>query len=206
MVSMGRDDFVVNSQQDVPEVLNYLLDNFCGISVLIKVVIRSRITCTNCLQSDDREDIHMILKLNVAGNVNSAFNNYLNEEVLLNRECPVCLSKQNASLEKRVVVAGKYVIIHLKRYLLNDGGWVKDSVSEQLCFSVDLDDEVQCRKSYHLEASICHSGTLAAGHYTAHVLHKRDSQWLLCNDKAVLPIQSSEIDNEHSYVLFYELS
>ena len=61
MVSMGRDDFVVNSQQDVPEVLNYLLDNFCGISVLfqdqIKVVIRNRITCTNCLQSDDREDI-----------------------------------------------------------------------------------------------------------------------------------------------------
>ena len=215
MVSMGRDDFVVNSQQDVPEVLNYLLDNFCGISVLsqdqIKVVIRNRITCTNCLQSDDREDIHMILKLNVAGNVNSAFNNYLNEEVLLNRECPVCLSKQNASLEKRVVVAGKYVIIHLKRYLLNDGGWVKDMslvncVSEQLSFSVDLDDEVQCRKSYHLVASICHSGTLAAGHYTAHVLHKQDSQWLLCNDKAVLPIQSSEIDNKHSYVLFYKLS
>ena len=48
MVSMGRDDFVVNSQQDVPEVLNYLLYNFCGISVLsqeqIKVVIRHRIT------------------------------------------------------------------------------------------------------------------------------------------------------------------
>ena len=62
-------------------------------------------------------------------------------------------------------------------------------VSEQLSFSVDLDDEVQCRKSYHLVASICHSGTLAAGHYTAHVLHKQDSQWLLCNDKAVLPIQ-----------------
>ena len=34
----------------------------------------------------------MILKLNVAGNVNSAFNNFLNEEVILNRECPVCLS------------------------------------------------------------------------------------------------------------------
>ena len=74
MVSMGK-----------AEVLNYLLDNFCGISVLsqdqLKVVIR--ITCTNCLQSDDQEDIHMILKLNVAGNVNSEFNNYLNEEVIL---------------------------------------------------------------------------------------------------------------------------
>ena len=184
-------DFVVNSQQDVPEVLSYILDNFCGMSVLaqdqIKIVIRNKITCTNCLQSDDQEDIHMIVKLNVAGNVNDAFNNFLNEEVIFNRDCPVCLSKHNASLEKRVVVAGKYLIINLKRYLLNDGGWVKDMslvkcVMGQLSFSVDLDDDVQCRKSYHLVASICHSGTLAAGHYTAHILHKQDSQWLLCND------------------------
>ena len=215
MVSNERGDFVVNSQQDVPEVLNYILDNFCGISVLaqdqIRVVIRKRITCMNCLQSDDREDVHMIVKLNVAKNVNAAFDNFLNEEVILDRECPVCFSKHNASLEKRVVVAGKYLIIQLKRYLLNDGGWVKDMslvncVMDQLSFCVDLDDEVQCLKSYHLVASICHSGTLAAGHYTAHVLHKQDSQWLLCNDKAVLPIQSSEVDNKYSYVLFYELS
>ena len=132
----------MNSQQDAPEVLNWLLDNFCS-SVLaqdqIKVVIRNSITCMKCLQSDDREDIHMIVKLNVAGNVNAAFNNFLNEEVILNRECPVCLSRHNASLEKRVVVAGKYVIIQLKRYLLNDGDWVKDMslvncVVEQLSF------------------------------------------------------------------------
>ena len=44
---------------------------------------------------------------------------------------------------------------------------------------------------------------LAAGHYTAHVSHKQDSQWLLCNDKAVLPIHSSEVDNKRSYVLFF---
>ena len=41
----------------------------------------------------------MILKLNVAGNVNSAFNNFLNEEVILNRECPVCLSKRLSGKE-----------------------------------------------------------------------------------------------------------
>ena len=80
MVSMERGDFVVNSQQDVPGVLNYIFDSFCGISVLgqdqIRVVIRKRITCTNCLQSYDREDIHMIVKLNVAENVNTAFDNF----------------------------------------------------------------------------------------------------------------------------------
>ena len=118
----------------------------------------------------------MVLKLNVAGDGNAAFNNFFNEEVILNRECPVCLSKHNASLEKRLVVTGK---LFTKSYLLNDGGWVKDMslvncVMEHLSFSVELDDEVQCRTSYHLVASICHSGTLA-GHYTAHVLHKQDS-------------------------------
>ena len=30
----------------------------------------------------------MILKLNVAGNVNSAFNNFLNEEVIVQSACP----------------------------------------------------------------------------------------------------------------------
>ena len=71
----------------------------------------------------------MIVKLNVPGNANSAFGNFLNEEVILDRECPVCLSKRNASLEKRVVAAGKYLIVHLKRYLLDDGGWVNMTLS-----------------------------------------------------------------------------
>ena len=34
MVNMERGDFVANSQQDVPKVLNYILDNFCGVYVL----------------------------------------------------------------------------------------------------------------------------------------------------------------------------
>ena len=52
------------------------------------VPVSERVTCMNCLQSDDKEDIHMIVKLNVAKNVNTAFDNFLNEEVILYRECP----------------------------------------------------------------------------------------------------------------------
>ena len=48
-------------------------------------------------------------------NKHCTFYNFLNEEVILDRECPVCFSKHNASLEKRVVVAGKYLIIQLKK-------------------------------------------------------------------------------------------
>ena len=59
---------------------------------------------------------------------------FLNEEVIFNRDCPVCLSKHNTSLEKRVVVAGKYLIINLKRYLLNDGGWMKEYESGEMCY------------------------------------------------------------------------
>ena len=48
--------------------------------------------------------------------VNSAFGNFLNEEVILDRECPVCLSKHNAYLKKRVVVAGKYLVVNSYQY------------------------------------------------------------------------------------------
>ena len=40
MVSMERGDFVVNSQQDVPGVLNYVLDNFVVSLFLLKTKLR----------------------------------------------------------------------------------------------------------------------------------------------------------------------
>ena len=149
-------------------------------------------------------------ELNVAVDVNTAFDTFLKEEVIFDHECSACLHKQ-ASVEKRVVVTGKYIIVQMKRFLLYDGGWVKDvnlvkCVGDQLSLSVGMDDEVRFPKAYHLVASICHSGTLAAGHYTAHILHKGDDQWLLCNDKAVIPINSLQVDSKYNYVLFYELS
>ena len=125
-------------------------------------------------------------------------------------DCPVCLSKQSASLEKRIVASGQYLILHLKRYRRNCNVFVKDDklveCLNDLILPVREDDEIQCRRSYRLIASICHSGTLAAGHYTAHVLHKDDNQWLLCNDKALIPINSSQLNGKYCYVLFYELS
>ena len=32
----------------------------------------------------------------------------------MDRDCPVCRSKHNASLEKKIAVAGRYLIIHKK--------------------------------------------------------------------------------------------
>ena len=88
----------------------------------------------------------MIVQLNVAGDVNTAFNSFLREEIL-DHECLSCSHKQ-ASMEKKVVVTGKYIIVQLKRYLLNDGGWVKDvnlvkCVGDQLSLLVGMDNEVR---------------------------------------------------------------
>ena len=58
---MERGDFVVNSQQDVPEVLNYILDNFCGISILAQDQIGSYKEKKYMHELHNREDIHMIM-------------------------------------------------------------------------------------------------------------------------------------------------
>ena len=94
--------------------------------------------------------------------------------------------------------------------MLNGDSWVKnDKVVDclsKLTLPLKVDDEVVIKKSYHLSASICHSGTRVAGHYTAHVLHKQHNKWLLCNDKAVIPVPSSKVNGKYCYVLFYEVS
>ena len=187
---------------------------FCIKSVLshdqIKVVIRKTITCNNCHESHYIEEYQNLLKVNVVKDPSCAINDLLVEEVMEDLDCPVCSSKQSASLERRIMASGQYLIVHLKRYEFNDGRLVKDHKIVEclngLILPLKMDEEINCTKSYHLIASICHSGTLAAGHYTAHVLQKDNNQWLLCNDKAVIPINSSQVNNKFCYVLFYELS
>ena len=92
--------------------------------------------------------MHRILKVNMAVNVNLVINKLLAEEEILDRYCGVCEASHNASQEKRVAVSGRYLIVQLKRFRLNEGNWIKDlslvrCADEQLSFSVDLDDEIQ---------------------------------------------------------------
>ena len=51
---------------------------------------------------------------------------------------------------------------------------------------------------------IVHSGNLVSGHYTAIIKDFKTGAYLNFNDRAVKFCSRSDLENESSYVLFYE--
>ena len=66
---------------------------------------------------------------------------------------------------------------------------------------ITTSDEVSIAKEYSLVATVNHSGTLNAGHYWAFV--KDGDRWLECNDRSVIKVKSSALNNSSCYILFY---
>ena len=79
---------------------------------------------------------------------------------------------------------------------------VKDKTNVQCINDLIVDSGVDNDVSFHLKYRICatvnHSGTLNAGHYTAFVKENTSSieTWSLCNDKAVTKSKRLCVDND----------
>ena len=209
MTKSGRIDFQINSQQDAPEILEYLLDYFSSLSVntkeILNLSVRTTKTCHCCQTTTFEDEPHSILKLSVARDLNKSIQSFTKQEVVQGVFCQLCNSYQTASLQCSFIASGEYLIIQLKRF---DNKLVKDHTFVN-CVGYTLklpvsDEEITASKEYQLVASICHFGRYGSGHYNAHVFDPIRRGWLICNDKAVLPLGFWKVDNHYSYILFYK--
>ena len=66
-----------------------------------------------------------------------------------------------------------------------------------------LDDNVSFSKEFSLVATINHSGSLNAGHYWAIIKDNISKSWFKCDDRSILKVKPSTLNNTTSYVLFY---
>ena len=66
-----------------------------------------------------------------------------------------------------------------------------------------LDDNVSFSKEFSLVATINHSGSLNAGHYWAFIKDNIYKSWFKCDDRSILKVKPSTLNNTTSYVLFY---
>ena len=82
--------FNINSQQDVPEILQVVLDELCGPSVVANDIASSTITsttsCNTCFLSSSQEASSSILPLPVM----SSMNHFLEPEQLIGDNCWSC--------------------------------------------------------------------------------------------------------------------
>ena len=214
-ISKERDlDFDVYTQQDVVEVLEHVLSELSGTSVVALESFGVRdthiITCNTCLQSASSEGQRSIIQLPLASSIQSAVRKALVTEMLEGDNAPfcfVCSSHQEGDTRLSFRSIGRFLIVQLRRFFVLDGRVSKDCSSISCCPSivvpVEEDEEITCNRTFNLVAVINHTGSLTNGHYTC-LVRDNTSKWLLCNDKAVVPFRLENLVASHPYVLFYE--
>ena len=120
----GRSSFVVNSQQDAAEVLEHVLNELMGDSVVAgsTTTIKNRISisCNSCFNSLQTEDICFVLQLTVCSDIQTSLNSIFISECLQGENAPfchLCASKQDAESQFSICEVGCFVIVQLKRFL-----------------------------------------------------------------------------------------
>ena len=214
-ISKERDSvFDIYAQQDVVEILEHVLSELCGTSVVALESFKLRdthtITCNTCIQSSSSEGERSIIQLPLARNIQLAVTKALETEMLEGPNAPfchVCNSRQDGDTRLSFRSLGKFLVVQLRRFFVSDGKVAKDCSNILCCPSivvpVEEDEEVQCNRKFNLVAVINHAGNLTSGHYSC-LVKDGNSKWLFCNDKAVVPFRLENLAASHPYVLFYE--
>ena len=207
--------FNINTQQDVLEILQILLDELKVASPIADGIISSSIvrstTCDNCFSSTSREDKHDIISFPLCDSLLSSLDMFLKPEELTDNNkwfCNVCNSRQDSVRECKFVNCGTVLIIQLNRYI-NEGQKVyKDNrhvncPSEVLNIPLHIDEHLSVSRNFQLKATINHSGTINAGHYWAYIKEQNSGQWLKCNDTSIAKVKFKELSNNSSYIFIY---
>lgn len=134
--------------------------------------------------------------------------------------CPHC--KQSVCADKKLDIwtAPKYLIIHLKRFVVLETPFGRTSykISKKVSYPFTFDYHKfiiggDDNTNYQLIGVIEHFGSLECGHYTAFALvdenfnknsNEKALKWYNFNDSKVTPISREDIISSDAYILVYE--
>ena len=215
--SSGQTEFSFNSQHDVVQVLEVVLDELSSSSLLAANVTTSEVkistTCNTCFCTSDNIDFLPILSLPLTNSVSSSIYKYISSEFLEGDNswfCFGCQEKRESIRDTTFSSCGNILIVQLRRFNFSNGRAAKDDRFVNCYLTLEIphiiEGEVSFRQNYDLKAVINHSGTLEAGHYWTAVYHQKSKCWLSCDDKTITRISKDKVSTRHAYVLFYKKS
>ncbi|KAG2557633.1 ubiquitin carboxyl-terminal hydrolase 5-like isoform X2 [Panicum virgatum] len=137
---------------------------------------------------------------------------FLREEPLVPEDmwyCPRCKEQRQASKKLDLWRLPEVLVIHLKRFSFSRS--TKQKLETFVNFplhDLDLTNYIANKKSserqmYELYAVSNHYGSMASGHYTAHIKLVDENRWYNFDDSHVAAIDEDEVKTAAAYVLFY---
>uniref|UniRef100_A0A1D1YQS4 Ubiquitin carboxyl-terminal hydrolase n=3 Tax=Anthurium amnicola TaxID=1678845 RepID=A0A1D1YQS4_9ARAE len=137
---------------------------------------------------------------------------FLREEPLVPEDmwyCPRCKEQRQASKKLDLWRLPEVLVIHLKRFSYSRSN--KHKLETFVNFPIhdfDLTNYVANKHSsqrqlYELYALSNHYGSMASGHYTAHIKLLEENRWYNFDDSHISPINEEDVKSAAAYVLFY---
>ncbi|KAJ8458085.1 hypothetical protein OPV22_031011 [Ensete ventricosum] len=137
---------------------------------------------------------------------------FLREEPLVPEDmwyCPRCKEQRQASKKLDLWRLPEVLVIHLKRFSFSRS--TKHKLETFVNFPIhdlDLTNYVAHKKGsqrqiYELYALSNHYGSMASGHYTAHIKLLDEIRWYNFDDSHISPINEEDVKSAAAYVLFY---
>ena len=178
--------FDFNSQQDMSEILQVVLDELRGVSLatssLISNTLRTTVSCNICLCYSVSDENLDILPLQASTATQTSLKQFLSPEILSsgnNWFCPPCKTLSESTRETCVMNSAPILAIQLCYFSNRGSQLVKDEtlvsctqteLGQYLTVPITIEDEVSSN---------------------------------LCNGKLVSNVKESYLNNTTSYILFY---
>ena len=205
--------FDLHAQQDVLKVLEILLEELTGPSIITSGAFNIKgLTSTICHtyhELNRTEDILRIFRLPVLKDFPTSLAKVLETESLTGSNAPycnICSGVRDSDSKVSLTSVGNCLIVQLNRFFVSNGTVTKNSalffVSSPIEMVTEIEDEVFCTRKFNVAAVINHGENLNSGHYTC--LVKDGETWWRCIDKGVVRVNLDDINNSLPSVLFYQ--
>ena len=195
--------FDFNTQQDVVEILQVVLDELKCVSLPAR-----QLTCFGSSENLD------ILTLAVSADIQASINQFWKPELLSSQNKWFCKQGSFWKHQRNLYInAAPILTIQLCRFP-NQGGqlikdanffsWTQSEWNNHLLVPITVEDEVSLTIKDSLIATINHSGTLNRRHYWALIKDLHSYSWYSCNDELVSNVEERSLNNTVSYIIFYK--
>ena len=150
--------FDFNTQQDVAEILQVILDELKGVSLaasqLISNIQKITVCCNTCFCFSESEQNLDILTLPVSADIQASISQFLKPEILSSHNkwfCPSCKALSESTRETFIINSAPILIIQLCRFSSQGGQLIKDAnffsctqseSNKHLLVPITVEDEV----------------------------------------------------------------
>lgn len=207
--------------------LNRNTKNYSIMKELFTGTFSSNIICEFCGSSSPNFENFITLSLEIPLNLSKRFINLkdcldhtLKDEIFDSDNkvnCDFCGIKNKSMRRIKIWKSPKILIIHFKRFKVNDYGLQVDKITNQINYPInnlslseyfDEHSPFKHQSQYNLCAINIHqelmTDSIDVGHYTSVVKNKLDNKWYIFNDAhdPVL-LTPTQIQSKNAYMLFY---